>query len=226
MASRLRPLLGAAEVAGDDGEADLGRELGDVGLGALDHGADDLEATVVGGVLRGHGLELAGVEEVHQEGLQGVVAVVAQRDLVALQTLGGGVEDASAQPGAQGAVGLGLVQSLGDDRVGVLGEYLEGQAKVLKPGDHRAPVVARLLLIEVDRDQLDRKGETIADVFEQVQQGVLAAADGDHDPIAGSQQLVALGGLLDVSKERALERLLRGLGHDQKVDRMRRTVMR
>ena len=92
------------------GNAQLGGERGDVGLGALDQRADHLEAAVVGAVARRHRLQLAAVEQVQQERLERVVAVVAERDLVAAEPLGGGVEDAAAQPRAQRAVGRGLGQ--------------------------------------------------------------------------------------------------------------------
>jgi hypothetical protein len=101
----LRPVLRAAQVARDDRERELGGERGDVAPRALDQRPDDVEPIVVGAVARRHRLQLAAVEQVEQEGLERVVAVVAERDLVAAEALGGGVEDAAAQARAQRAVG-------------------------------------------------------------------------------------------------------------------------
>src|SRR5262245_2901135 len=89
----LEPLLRATQVAWDDREGLLCGERGDLGLGTLDERPDHLEAAVVGAIARRHRLELAAVEQIEQEGLERIVAVMAERDLVAPEALGGGVED-------------------------------------------------------------------------------------------------------------------------------------
>ena len=106
----LEAVLRAAQVARDDREREVRRELGDVGLGALDQRADHLEAAVVGAVARRHRLQLAAVEQVQQERLERVVAVMTERELVAAEPLGGRVEDAAAQARAQRAVRRRVVE--------------------------------------------------------------------------------------------------------------------
>ena len=81
----------------------------------------------------GHGRQLAAEEQVQQQGLEGVVAVVAERDLVAAELAGHPVQDAPAQARAQRAVGLPLGDLVGDDRVGVLAQDVERDAGPL-PG--------------------------------------------------------------------------------------------
>ena len=84
--------------------------------------------------------------------------MVAERQLVAAEALRRGVEDAAAQPRAQRAVGRGVVEAIGDHRVGVLGEDLERPARRLEPGAQGAAVVARLALIEAAQRLVGERG--------------------------------------------------------------------
>ena len=81
--------------------------------------------------------------------------------------------------------------TLGHHLVGVLPKDLMLVALLAQPRLERCPVVARLPLIEVHRDDLERHGCPLAGALEQVQQrvAVLAAADGDHHAIAGLDEL-------------------------------------
>jgi hypothetical protein len=63
---------------------------------------------VVGDQLRRHRLELAAEQQVEKERMHDVVAMVAERDLVGAEFLGGAVDDAAAQARAQRAGGLAL----------------------------------------------------------------------------------------------------------------------
>lgn len=102
-----------------------------------------------------HRLELAGEEHVEEEGLQHVVAVMAQRDLGGAQLVGHAIEDAAAQPAAQAAGGLALGDHALDDGVGVLLLDVEGHAQRLQVGGKHFLGKAGLLLVEVDRDDVE-----------------------------------------------------------------------
>ena len=91
-----------------------------VGLGRVGERADDDEAAVVGREARRHRRQLAAEEQVQEQRLERVVAVVAERDLVAAELARHAVEDAAPQPRAERAVGLPLGDLVGDDGVGVL----------------------------------------------------------------------------------------------------------
>ncbi len=69
---------------------------------------------------RRHRRQLAAEEQIQQQRLERVVAVMAQRDLVAAELGGRAVQDPAPQPRTERAVGLPLGDLLGDDGVGVL----------------------------------------------------------------------------------------------------------
>ena len=79
----LQTVLAAAQGARDDGElTQLGPTL-QVLLGHVGEGANHHVVAAVTHQLGRHALELAAEEHVQEEGLQDVVAVVAERDFVA-----------------------------------------------------------------------------------------------------------------------------------------------
>src|SRR5688572_3935267 len=104
----LEPDLRAAQVAGNDRVARELRVARDVLLRALDERADHLEPPVVRRVAGRHGLEPPGEDEVEEEGLEGIVPVVSEGDLVRAEALRRAVDDSSPQPRARSAVGLAL----------------------------------------------------------------------------------------------------------------------
>ena len=107
MAWRCRFSWGAAQVAGDDGEGlDLGIAhqifLLAVGQGRITTFCHRRSPAW------GHGFELATVEHVEEQSLEDVVTVMAKGDLGATQLLGGAIQNAAAQAGAERAGGLAL----------------------------------------------------------------------------------------------------------------------
>ena len=105
-------------VAGGAGIGELARALDevqvvivsprlDVVLAHQIQRADEFHALEVGAVkLWHHGLDLRAVEHAHENGLDDIVVVVAEGDLVAAQLLREGVEMAAAHAGAQIARGF------------------------------------------------------------------------------------------------------------------------
>src|SRR5437868_3665887 len=116
----LEVLLRAAEVAGDERKLHLRGKGGDLALRRVAKWPDDHVAAVVAAQARRHRAHLSREQHGHQQRLDQVVAVVAQGDLGAAELPGRTVEDAAAQPRADGARSL----SFGDEplhhRIGVL----------------------------------------------------------------------------------------------------------
>src|SRR6266581_7349651 len=90
--------------AADDREADLGDKAHDLVLPDVAQGPDHGIPAVARPQDRGHRADLAIEELAHQERLEQVVGVVAQRDLVATEIGGDAIEDTAPEPGAHGAV--------------------------------------------------------------------------------------------------------------------------
>ena len=79
-------------------------------------GADELHALeVCGAELRHHGLKLAAVEHAHQYGLDHIVIMVAERNLVAAQFPGPPVKPAAPHSGADIAGGFFDVKNRVED---------------------------------------------------------------------------------------------------------------
>ena len=172
----LEAFLRAAEIAWDDRERELRGVLCDVGLGALDQRADHLEAAIVGAIARRHRLELARVEQIEEERLERVIAMMTEGDLVAAESLGRRVQDAATQARTQRAVRGGLGEMRGDHRVGVLAEDLEALARGFEERAQPRSVIAGLCLIEVHRDDLDREREPRDELGQEVKQHVAVLA--------------------------------------------------
>ena len=199
--------LAAAEVAGDDGEALLDGILRNLLFGGEDERPDDHIAAVVGAELGRHGGQLAGVEEVEEQGLRDVVAVVAERHLGAAELLGRVVEDAAAQAGAERAVGLALGHLLEDHLVGVDGEHLVVVLLALEVVDDGLLREAGVALVEVHGDHGEGEGDLALHEPQQVEHdpGVFSAGEADHDVVAGFNQGIPLVGGHEVAEESGFE---------------------
>ena len=92
---------------------------------------------VVAGQVRGHGRELAAEKQVQQQCLDGVVSMVAKRDLVAGEFVRQTVQHGPAKPGAHRARCLSLADRLFHDRVGILANDVVPKAACAKPGGQR-----------------------------------------------------------------------------------------
>ena len=139
-------------------------------------------AAVVGHQPGRHALELPGEKQVEKEGLEDVVAVMAKGDFGGAEFVSHPIEDAAAQARTQRAHRAALGDHPLDDRVGVLVFDVKGHIE-------RAQIVgqdmlgkAGLLLVEVDRDDLEGHRRACTQREQQIEQGiaVLAARDADH----------------------------------------------
>ena len=191
----------------------------EVGLGHVGQRADHDVAAVVADQLGRHALQPAAEEHVHEQRLQHVVAVVAERDLGRAQLAGHAVQDAAAQPRAQAAHRLALGDQALDDRVGVLLLDVEGHAARAQVLGQHVLGKAGLLLVEVDGDDVERHRRALAQVEQDVEQrvAVLAARHADHHLVAGFDHVEVDDRLADLAVQAlgqlvGLERWRRSLG--------------
>ena len=94
----LEPVLAAAEVTGDDRVVHRAGEALAIGLGDMGEGAVDEEVAFFVQKLRRHRREASAVEEVHEERLENVVAVMPENDRRAPFLARDPVEVTSAEP--------------------------------------------------------------------------------------------------------------------------------
>ncbi len=203
----LQVRLQGAGALGDHREAELRGAGGDVRLGDVGERSNHHVATVVGAEPRRHRLELPGVEEVQEQGLDDVVAVVAEGDLGGTELDRDVVEDAAPEPRAEHAGGVPRPQPLLDDPVDVLADDPVGHALTLEvrlEDVHREPGGA---VIEVHGDEGERERRTPRNAAEQSEQDqrVLAAAHADHHVIVRLQQPEVGAGARHLRREPALE---------------------
>ena len=127
------------------------------------------------------------MHHVEEQGFERVVPVVAERQDARAAPLRVRVEDAPPQARAQRAVRLARLRLVHDDAVRVLLDDLEVDADVvLEPRAQRLDVVAGLLLIQMDGDdvEIDAAEEPpLLRLLEQVEEcvAVLAAAARHED---------------------------------------------
>ena len=75
----LKPILRAAKVAGDDRKLHCGRKFRHVFFGAIGKRAHDHQVTLVIQKLRWHAGQPSAMEEVHEEGLENILTVMAEQ---------------------------------------------------------------------------------------------------------------------------------------------------
>ena len=93
----LKVVLRTAEIARDDREPHAPCVARDLRFAAISERPDDHMRAIVGEQLGRHGLQLAAEEKIEEQGMDDIVAVMPERDLVGAQFLRSAVDDASAQ---------------------------------------------------------------------------------------------------------------------------------
>ena len=136
-------------------------ELGvrvEVGLLAVRERPDHDVLAVVGDELGRHRFQLAAEEHVEEERLEDVVAMVAERDLGRAELARDAVEHAAPQPRAERAHRLAFGDDALHHRIGVLlGDAVRHAAATRDSRGSTCSGKARLLLVEVDRDDVERR---------------------------------------------------------------------
>src|SRR5467141_3709466 len=203
----LEVLLRATEVAGDQWKLHLCREGGDLALRRVTERPDDQVAAVVAAQARRHRPQLSGEEHGHDQGLDQVVAVVAEGDLRAAELLRGVVEDAAAQARADRAGGLSLRDQPLHDAVGVLAEHEDFRARAAEVAFQVPGGETRMALIEIAGDQRELDRRAPLQLLEQVQQRerVFPARDADEDAIAGLDQAEVSDGAAHIAEKAFLQ---------------------
>ncbi len=182
----------------------------EIALAAIGQRPDDDVATVVGHQLGRHGFELAGEEHVEEQRLQDVVAMMAERDLGRPQFAGDAIQHAAAQARTQRTGGLAFRDHALDDGIGVLVLDVEGHIDAAQVVGQHLGRKARLLLVEIDRDDVEIDRRVFAQEEQDVEQGegILAAGKADHDLVAGLDHVEVGNGLADLAAQ-ALGELVR-----------------
>ncbi len=196
----LQVLLRAAQVAGDDRKRPPARITLDVALGDVGEWPDHDVSPVLGLELRRHGLELAAEEHVEEQRLDDVVAVMAERDPGDAVLGGVAIERTAPEPRAQPAHRATLRDHPLHDPIGVLLDHVVRDAECRQVSRQHVRGEIRLLLVEVDRHQLEAHRRAALHRQQHVQQRVrvLAARQADHHAVALADHRVVGDGLADL----------------------------
>eukprot|EP00307_Rebecca_sp_RCC1486_P013958 CAMPEP_0119417136 /NCGR_PEP_ID=MMETSP1335-20130426/15017_1 /TAXON_ID=259385 /ORGANISM="Chrysoculter rhomboideus, Strain RCC1486" /LENGTH=323 /DNA_ID=CAMNT_0007442297 /DNA_START=166 /DNA_END=1134 /DNA_ORIENTATION=+ len=205
----LRVRLRAAQRARQDGERHRRGEARDVRLEAADERAHHVQPAILRVVARGHGRQLRLVHHVEQQRLDGVVGVVAERELVRAELGRGGVQRAAPQPRAHRAVRLALRRLVDDHGVRVLGRQVVRHAERVEPARERRAVVAGLVLVEVERGELEgaHMAQAALQREEEVEhrRRVLATRDAHGDVVVRLDERVLEAAVAELAHELGLE---------------------
>ena len=203
----LEVLLAAAQVAGDDREPLRLGVAGDLRLRGVDQRPDHDVASVVGAEDGRHRLQRPGEEEVEEQRLRRVVAVVPEGDLVAAQLHRGVVEDASPEPRAHRALGLPRGGPFQNDGVGVLAQHPEGHRLAGEVLGQQMAGKAGMSLVQGHRQQLEAHRRTALQQAEQMKEGVrvLPSRHAHQDAVSLGDQAEIGDGPADVAEQALLQ---------------------
>lgn len=200
---------GLGEVAGalDEVQAVVVAPVLDFRLADEVERADQLHAREVRGVeLRHHRLVLSGIEHAHQDSLDDVVEVMAERDLVAAEALGFLIEVAAAHAGADVARGLrDVVDGVEDIRF----EDRKRDAEEIRVSLDDLPVRLIVARVHAEEHELERDLVMALQLLKELrhEHRVLAAGDADRDAVARLDELIIADGLHEHAEEVSLELL-------------------
>jgi hypothetical protein len=154
-----------------------------------------------------HALDLPVEEEVQQQGLDEVVGVVAEGDLVAAQLVRIFVERPSAQARAERAERLPGLDLLLDREVDPGAPHLVGVPLARELVLDQVGPEPRESLVDVQRDEIElHRGPPLGQTEEMEQRpGVLAARHADQDPISGLDQAKVADRFAESAHEPPLE---------------------
>ena len=114
--------------------------------------------------------------------------MMAERDAGRAELAGDAVQHAAPEPRAQRAHRAAFGNHALDDAVGVLLDDVKRHAARREVARQHVGGEARLLLVEVDRDQFERQRRTVAQAEQDVEHrvAVLAAGQAHHDAVAAA----------------------------------------
>jgi hypothetical protein len=202
-----RSLLLRPGVPREGWEALLANQGREVGLGAIEQRADHCESPAPGRKLWGQRLKLASEEEVQEKGLDRVLAVVPQSDLVAAQPLGRAIDGPALEDGA--------VVFPGDSRRLQRGLFdFAGEPPLFERPTQRLHVALWRAEVEDPGSELETNRGSAAQVLEHRQERdrVRATGDGDKDLVALFEKTEVLASMSEVSPETVAQ-----VGHESPV---------
>ena len=155
----------------------------------------------------GHRLQSPGEEEVEEQRLRRVVAMVPEGDLVAAQLHRRVVEDAPAEPGAHRTLGLPRRGLLQDDGVGVLAQHPERHRLAGEVIRQQMSGKSRMALVERHRQQLEPDRGSPLQQAEQVKQrvGVLPSRHPHQDAVSLGDEAEVGDGPAHVAEQALLD---------------------
>ena len=182
----LQVFLRPAQRAGNQRKGATAGVAGDVARGDVGERPDDDVATVVGQELRRHRLQPSAEEQVEEQRLDDVIAMVTEGDLGDAVLGGEAVERPTTQPRAQSAERPSLGHDALHDAVGVLLDDVKRYARRGEVLRQHLLGEAGLFLIEIDGQQLEAHGGAPPERDEHVEQrvGILAPRHTHHHAIA------------------------------------------
>jgi len=199
----LQPFLRSAEVAGDDREAERLGKAREVGFRRPCERAKHQEVALVVEEFRGHRGQPAAMQEIHQEGLQRILAVMAEDHRLAALLAGDPIEVAAPKPRAKRAIGAPLRDGAHDHRIGVapldpMRDAVAGQKVRQDLGGK-----TRLRLIQIAGEEIDGQQPTPFQVEEDCEErvGILAAGEADQPAGAGPHHPVDGKRLADLAHQ-------------------------
>ena len=117
------------------------------------------------------------MEEVQEERLEDILAMMAEHQGRAALLAGDPVEMAAAQARAQRAIGVALGDLVGDHRIGVLLLDAMGNAEAVEMGGDHPLRKSRLALVEIAGEQVDGQKAAPFEIQQQRQKADIKRMD-------------------------------------------------
>ena len=174
----------------DDGEGILPAQSDQFLLLDINKGTNDRLPAVIGKEFRAHRRESADIKLIEKEGLDKVVKMMAEGDLVAAEALCDVVKRTAAQAGAKGAVRGAGAAFLFNDAVAFGRFHVISEAVLLQMLFDDIGTIAGIGGVDVDRDQFVRNRRVSPQGVKGVEEGIgiFPPRDTDGNPVAGFDQ--------------------------------------
>ncbi|ENN89185.1 hypothetical protein RHSP_62606 [Rhizobium freirei PRF 81] len=209
----LQPVLRATEIAGNDRKLHGGSEFGKIVFRRIGERTQQHQVALVIEKLRRHGSQPAAMEEVHEEGFENILAMMAEHQRVAAFFAGDAIEIAAAQARTERAIGCPLRHFLLHDRIGIAILNTMRDTNLRQIFRQNMLRKIRLALIEIAGNQFDGQQPAPFEIEQQRQQtiGILAAGEPDEPALLALQHLEIVHCLAHLPQQ-ALAKLVEGDG--------------
>ena len=174
--SPLQSFLAAAEITGNDGILHRPGEFFAVVLRHMRKRAIDKQIAVLVDELGWHRRQPCSVKEVEHEGLENVVAVMAQNDGAAALLPRDPIQDSAAQPGTERTVGFSLWYFFRDYGIGILEFYSMRNPSPFEEFGQNGRGEAWLALVKIAGEEFHRQKPAPLQFMKHSQHGVAVLA--------------------------------------------------